>query len=47
MHERLLILAPDQGMAKRLGNGWVTLANLLGLALGGLVAVVLIAALVA
>jgi hypothetical protein len=33
-------------MARRLGNGWVTLANLLGLALGGLVAIVLIAALV-
>ena len=47
MHERLLILAPDRGMAKRLGNGWVTFANFIGLALGGLVAIILIAALTA
>lgn len=46
MDGRLLILAPDSWMAKRLGNGWVTIANLVGLALGGAVAIVLIAALV-
>jgi hypothetical protein len=46
MYERLLILAPDDRDAKRLGAGRVTLANAIGLALGGLVAVILIAALV-
>ena len=42
MYERLLILEPDSAQAKRLG-GWVTIANVVGLALGGAVAVVLIA----
>jgi hypothetical protein len=46
MDQRLLILAPDSGMTRRLGSRWVTLANLIGLALGGVVAVLLIAALV-
>jgi hypothetical protein len=45
MNERLLILAPDSAQTKRLGDGWVTVANLVGLALGGGVAAALIAAL--
>jgi hypothetical protein len=42
MYERLLILEPDSAQAKRLG-GWVTVANVIGLALGGGVAAALIA----
>jgi hypothetical protein len=45
MHERLLILAPDAAQASRLGKAWVTVANVLGLAVGGGVAVALITAL--
>lgn len=45
MHERLLILEPDRAQVSRLGEGKVTLANLVGLFAGLLVAVVLIAAL--
>lgn len=45
MHERLLILEPDRWQASRLGGAWVTVANVVGLALGGGVAVALIAAL--
>jgi hypothetical protein len=45
MYERLLILAPDDREAKRLGAARVTVANAIGLALGGGVAAVLIAAL--
>jgi hypothetical protein len=44
MYERLLILEPDRAQAKRLG-GWVMVANAIGLAIGGGVAVALIAAL--
>jgi hypothetical protein len=41
----MLILEPDQAQAKRLGDAWVMAANLVGLAVGGGVAAVLIAAL--
>ena len=45
MYERLLILEPDQAQARRLGSAWVMAANAIGLALGGGVAIALIAAL--
>ena len=45
MYERLLILEPDRAQARRLGGTWVTVANVVGLALGGGVAAALIAAL--
>ena len=45
MYERLLILEPDAAQANRLGATWVTIANAVGLVLGGGVAVALIAAL--
>jgi hypothetical protein len=45
MYERLLILEPDSAQARRLGGAWVTVANVVGLALGGGVAAALIAAL--
>ena len=45
MYERLLILEPDNAQARRLGGAWITLANLVGLALGVGVAVALITAL--
>ena len=45
MYERLLILEPDKGQARRLGLTWVTVANAVGLVLGGGVAVALLAAL--
>jgi len=47
MRERLLILEPDQAQASRLGEARVALANFVGLALGGIVAIVLIVALTA
>ncbi|MGI9020828.1 MAG: hypothetical protein ACR2G3_08990 [Solirubrobacterales bacterium] len=45
MYERLLIVEPDDAQADRLGGAWITVANAVGLALGGGVAVALIAAL--
>jgi hypothetical protein len=43
MNERLLILTPDVPQAQRLGETRVKLANVLGLVLGGGVAIALIA----
>jgi hypothetical protein len=45
MYERLLILEPDNAQARRLGGRWVTVANAVGLVLGGGVAVALLIAL--
>jgi hypothetical protein len=47
MHEHLLILEPDSAQAKRLGEAWVTIANLVGLTVGVAVAIALIVALAA
>jgi hypothetical protein len=46
MNERLLILSPDLPQVKRLGEARVKLANMLGLVVGGGVAIALIALLI-
>jgi hypothetical protein len=46
MDERLLILSPDLPQVKRLGETWIKFANVLGLVVGGGVAIALIALLI-
>ena len=45
MYERLLILEPDRAQVKRLGEAWVTIANIVGLTVGLVIAIALIVAL--
>ena len=45
MYERLLILEPDQAQVRRLGEAWVTIANVVGLTVGLAIAIALIVAL--
>jgi hypothetical protein len=47
MYERLLILEPDRAQVRRLGEAWVTIANVVGLTVGLAIAIALIVALAA